>query len=1072
MAASADAPAGADAEAPLLARKAMSADQFPEAAQATAARYGLDSLLGVGASGRVYAVVDRDLDREVALKVLVASGDSEAKARFIDEARIAASLTHPNVLPVHDIDVDHRGRPYFTMPRIGGHALASVLQLSTRERREPPLSDLNAVVNMAIGVCQALGYAHHRGIVHQDIKPENIVLGDYGEILLVDWGSAIRLDAAGPQRLYGTPLYMSPEQARRENVDRRSDIYGLGATLFHALFLRPPTWSDDPDEFWNKKRRGDVDAPTLAEDGMSPAPLTAIALKAMAADPGRRYQRADDMLADLRAYQAGQAVSAYRDGVRAAVARWYRRNRRAVWTGAVAVALLAVILGMFAAEKAKDQASWHLIYGPGFPAEVSALAKDWSAQKENWWEPKREAVAFSDAAHIDQDALRDHVLRARGPANGWLDIAYLPSPLGAIKYEWDFASPDLNADFNCFIGGADRMSGYTFHVGSWGNPSYVALTRGKDYEVLDNSYLPEPLAKARTYHFSLEKEGGRLRLIMDGRTVFDYLDPTEIYGDTPNVFGFDCPGPAPRVFSNVSIYHRPLPQRVSPLIVGDKLLQLGDYVQAEAQYIDLERSYPGTAIARAALFRQAVCALRAHTAEDDARGLALLARFEQDNPGHELIPYALYERLQVARRHGEVDEALRLRTALAAYRSHPLLRMVMTQIAQEHMVELEPLPVGAVSDPVFRADTGDRIVTTYAELRAWGERYGVSWWSNIYGSNSWRVLSQFGRFRDLADSYPAESTPANQARLNMGLYDDVLRLTTEPYQRIQAQFQMGLVGDKPEYGWFYWQCRMERGGAAAVADDPACDGTVRCQALLMLGRYEEVMRAAPNDKPLMTEALIGLKRYDELAGLDFPVAVARGLLAQDRIGELIVANPRAYEVLYRAVVRLLELGQRDQAHALLADLDRAQVPCDADELGFAKYVFPALLPIAEENDAAHRDPVVGASTRAAIDTSRLASALASPLERTRWLYGQRIYHLCAFIAGTIDEAGFLAQPCKRALELRLTWARALRADHRGSRADALAAYRAIAADPRLPPTLSAFEQDYLRWRLAELVDGK
>ncbi len=236
-------------------------------------RFVVEGVLGQGATARVYAVLDRNLARAVAVKFL---GDGERRssvddiASFIKEAQITASLEHPNVLPVHELDVNETGQVYFSTKRIEGRSLGALIEQSAVGRRAAAIADFNAVVNIFVGVCQALAYAHTNRIVHQDVKPDNIMVGNFGEVLLVDWGSAARMQAGERPRLYGTPLYMSPEQARGEGVDERSDVYCLGATLFHTLVLRHPTWCDNVDEFWRMKRAGILRRPDAAEQAAVP----------------------------------------------------------------------------------------------------------------------------------------------------------------------------------------------------------------------------------------------------------------------------------------------------------------------------------------------------------------------------------------------------------------------------------------------------------------------------------------------------------------------------------------------------------------------------------------------------------------------------------------------------------------------------------------------------------------------------------------------------------------------------------------------------------------------------------
>ena len=142
-------------------------------------------------------------------------------------------------------------------------------------------------MNVILRVCDAVACAHGRGILHRDIKPDNIMLGAFGEVMLVDWGSALMSDEreAAVGRVMGTPNYMSPEQARGELVDQRSDIYCLGASLFHLLTRRVPVSATSAEEFWDKKRHGTIDVPRSGQGEWCPARLLDIALKAMAPGP-------------------------------------------------------------------------------------------------------------------------------------------------------------------------------------------------------------------------------------------------------------------------------------------------------------------------------------------------------------------------------------------------------------------------------------------------------------------------------------------------------------------------------------------------------------------------------------------------------------------------------------------------------------------------------------------------------------------------------------------------------------------------------------------------------------------
>jgi len=178
------------------------------------------------------------------------------------------------------------------------------------------LATTKDLLTLLLKVSDALTRAHARGVIHQDVKPDNIMLGEHGEVVLVDWGEA-RLRGESrvgkTSQIIGTPIYMSPEQAQGERADERSDVSCLGASLFHALLLRYPTWSDDQEVFWHQKRTGLIDPPTANEQTRFPRRLLAIISKSMAVDAGERYQSIVEFANDLTAFQAGQAVQAYHE---------------------------------------------------------------------------------------------------------------------------------------------------------------------------------------------------------------------------------------------------------------------------------------------------------------------------------------------------------------------------------------------------------------------------------------------------------------------------------------------------------------------------------------------------------------------------------------------------------------------------------------------------------------------------------------------------------------------------------------------------------------------------------------
>ncbi|MFM2090245.1 MAG: Serine/threonine-protein kinase PknB [Planctomycetota bacterium] len=331
-------------------------------------RYAIQGEIARGGIGVVVRAADRDLGREVAIKVM--GGDPRsmrARLRFVEEAQVTGQLEHPNIVPVHDLGFAPDGRPYFTMQLLKGRTLAEVLALRGQERWPLP-----RLVGVLRSICNGVAYAHSRGVVHRDLKPANIFLGDFGEVWLCDFGLAKvgagrqwrragdagarpkGLRSASPHltqqgAIEGTPAYMAPEQAVGDvaAIDERTDIYALGAILYEILAGVPPAEGRDLDEVLSRVRAGRIIPPAVRSPGREPPlELSAVAMKALATDPDRRYQRAGDLSLDLEAWLEGRAVSAKEDSFWEALVKFVRRNKAVSAATAIAFAVVVAVVGV------------------------------------------------------------------------------------------------------------------------------------------------------------------------------------------------------------------------------------------------------------------------------------------------------------------------------------------------------------------------------------------------------------------------------------------------------------------------------------------------------------------------------------------------------------------------------------------------------------------------------------------------------------------------------------------------------------------------------------------------------
>jgi serine/threonine-protein kinase len=337
-----------------------------------------------GGLGAVFVARDNELNRDVALKEIQPrfADDPQHRARFQFEAEITGRLEHPGVVPVYGLGSDAGGRPYYAMRLIRGDSLREAIACFHADERllhDPGARglELRKLLRRFLDVCNTVDYAHNRGVLHRDLKPGNIMVGRYGETLVVDWGMAkatgrreagpgpeepTLLPAAAsvtaetlPGSALGTPAYMSPEQAAGdlERLGSRSDVYSLGATLYALLTGRAPFEGNDAREVLRAVLRGEFRLPRVLVPHVDRR-LESICLKAMALHPEDRYDSPRALADDVERWTADEPVLAYPESTVDRLSRWMRRHRS--WMRAVAAALVAITAVSVLATVAVDQA--------------------------------------------------------------------------------------------------------------------------------------------------------------------------------------------------------------------------------------------------------------------------------------------------------------------------------------------------------------------------------------------------------------------------------------------------------------------------------------------------------------------------------------------------------------------------------------------------------------------------------------------------------------------------------------------------------------------------------------------
>ncbi len=312
-------------------------------------KYRYIEKIGSGGMGSVYLVKDIILNRNIALKVLnIPDSDGELSERMMQEARIIAALEHPGIVPIHDVGTLSDDRVFYTMKYIKGSRLDHYVKKTT---------SLSETLRIFQKVCETVAFAHSYDVIHRDLKPDNIMVGDFGEVLVMDWGLAkemfynkkrvaeekqiasISFTQHNIDNIFhhktkndivlGTPAYMAPEQARGEieKLDRRADIYALGAILYFILTGSHPTEMSPTEKANAEHTLQSSLIPPRKKNPKIPKQIEAICLKSVSIKKEHRYSNAMDLSTDIDNFLSGQSVKAYRESIFEIIWRWINNNK-------------------------------------------------------------------------------------------------------------------------------------------------------------------------------------------------------------------------------------------------------------------------------------------------------------------------------------------------------------------------------------------------------------------------------------------------------------------------------------------------------------------------------------------------------------------------------------------------------------------------------------------------------------------------------------------------------------------------------------------------------------------------
>lgn len=586
--------------------------------------YVVGDLVARGGMGVIHKAEDSVMSRTVAFKTPLPEKDTEYDLQqFLHEAKVNGQLEHPNIVPVYELGEDETGKPFYVMRLVDGITLQDILE-KIADGDSSFIAKYHLIPLLAIfnKVCDAVAFAHSRGVVHRDLSPSNIMIGEYGEVFVLDWGVAkvlsqtdkIRKIVESPKRhgedwstidgfVVGNPYYMSPEQAEddKKRVDARSDVFALGAILYNILSLHKLNENETLMEMLEHRERGvfrpildynsDTNSPLPhCPDGRIPVPLAAVATKALSLKQEHRYQNVQDLQSDVRAYLGGFATSAEGAG-------WLRQTylflqRHKTESALVAGSLLVLTLVSIVF-------SVNLILAKN--AETTALQRQLEAEHE------KARLEFKDAAEhkrewhlIAEDDFSDADVSSRwqiqnakwkvekGELRIWDGVNQIvlfkkPMP-GDVRLEFDCRfEDDLPCDLGCFLGASlnnenlmNMTSGYLFDYGSYLN---TRTTLKKNSKLLFQE-LQSPLRRNEKYHVLAEKAGSWLKLEVNGKAIFKLQDPEILTGSNYSMLGL-YGWKANTFYDNIRIYQLDPPLKSDLLETAESFLAQDRYDTAK-----------------------------------------------------------------------------------------------------------------------------------------------------------------------------------------------------------------------------------------------------------------------------------------------------------------------------------------------------------------------------------------------------------------------------------------------------------------------------------------------------------
>jgi len=582
-------------------------------------KYNYRKTIGRGGMKMVLQVYDNDTMRDVAMALLpdVSTRSKHELEQFLKEARITASLEHPNIVPVHDIGVDSAGSPFFTMKLLSGETLASILKrLGAGDPDALKTYTFETLMRIYQRICNGMAFAHSKGVIHLDLKPENIQIGEFGEVLILDWGLARKIRPqpltkppsmqatqrikrpAPDEEVKGTPGYMAPEQIDGKNrfCSFYTDIYALGAILYAMVTFHDPVKQGDIRQMLRDTLSGNIERPSRRVNGREiPYGIEAVILKAMSLDPKNRYYSIRELRDEVISFIDGFATKAEKAGPIKRSILFAKRHKRSLISGGV-ILILSILLGAaFLQEAYRTRSSWIPVSDLEFSSpentkmcleEVVFRGVDFKEQPSGWKVLPGRGISTEPLQWMWFKESFPENVKVRLIVSMTKDSRGVEICMAAPKGEKAFSFRDF-ASCSFWVEGQSRYPEMIFRSPHFYAPELLAVS--------ERGSTDKPVFVVEAEH-----EGGELVLRVNNRVVIKAQDEFSLKGNGPVSIGVRSIGPGVR-FRRIIVYRLATPERTTPLLSGETLQAERLYERAVNRYLMVEENHPGGPLASDAL---------------------------------------------------------------------------------------------------------------------------------------------------------------------------------------------------------------------------------------------------------------------------------------------------------------------------------------------------------------------------------------------------------------------------------------------------------------------------------------